>query len=123
MLFRSADPVSPYQGGKRLRQGRFAGETLSTDETLRYWVAMNGLDDTPEKQRLPHITSSDRTSVDRVTWRAPGKAAAVLYTINNGGHLVPQPYWRFPSQVGLQTGDIDATQIIWDFFKDAASRK
>jgi len=40
----------------------------------------------------------------------------MLYTINNGGHVVPQPFWHFPRSVGAQTQDIDATEVIWEFF-------
>lgn len=112
----TADPVSPYEGGRRMRNDRFVGGALSTDETAQYWRNVNGLPEQAETMRLPHVNPSDRTSVDRVSWTAPGKPPVVLYTINNGGHVVPQPYWRFPRQVGAQTQDVDATEAIWDFF-------
>jgi hypothetical protein len=30
--------------------------------------------------------------------------------------VVPQPYWRYPRNVGAQTQDLDAPAAIWDFF-------
>src|ERR1051326_3709488 len=115
----TADPVSPYNGGTNTR-GTALGRTLSTDETVQYFVKINGLDGQPERSLLPH-KSPDNTSVERVTWSAPGKPSVLLYTIRNGGHVVPQPYYRFPRIVGPQTQDIDAPAAIWDFFMKETS--
>jgi polyhydroxybutyrate depolymerase len=95
---------------------------LSTDATMQYFVHLNGLTDPPAIARLPHRNDSDRTWVEQVSWTAPGKSSVVLYTIHGGGHVVPQPYWRFPRVVGPQTEDLDAPAVIWDFFMKAPSR-
>ena len=63
-----------------------------------------------------------RSSVDLEAWTAPEKPSVLLYTINGGGHVVPQPYFRFPSQLGLQTQDLDAPSAIWEFFSKLPSR-
>jgi polyhydroxybutyrate depolymerase len=118
----TADPVSRYEGGRTVRNGSDQGTTLSTGDTARYWARVNGLPDTPEKTRLPHANASDQTSVDLETWSASGKPSVLLYTINGGGHVVPQPYFRFPTQLGLQTQDLDAPSVIWDFFANLPSR-
>jgi polyhydroxybutyrate depolymerase len=66
--------------------------------------------------RLPHRNDSDSTWVERVTWAAEGKPPVVLYTVHGGGHVVPQPYYRYSVVSGRQTQDLDAPAVIWDFF-------
>jgi polyhydroxybutyrate depolymerase len=68
------------------------------------------------------MVDSDPTWVERTTWSESGKAPVVLYTIHGGGHVVPQPYFRFPVVVGRQTKDLDAPLAIWDFFSHLPSR-
>jgi len=111
----TADPVSPYDGGTNGR-GTNNGRTVSTGETMRFFANANGLTGSPEIMRLPHKNDSDETWVEQTSWSAPGKPSVVLYTIHGGGHVVPQPYWRFPRNVGAQTLDLDAPSAIWDFF-------
>jgi len=115
----TADPVSPYNGGTNGRGTAFV-RTLSTDETVQYFAKINGLDGPPERLLLPH-KGTDQTAVERVVWTAPGKPSVVLYTIRGGGHNFPQPYFRFPRNVGPQTEDIDAPAAIWEFFMQETS--
>jgi len=111
----TADPVSPYNGGTNGR-GTSRGRTLSTDATVQYFVGLNGLSGAPAVERLPHQKPSDPTWVERLTWSAPEKPPVILYTVHGGGHVVPQPYYRYPSNVGAMTEDLDAPAVIWDFF-------
>ena len=111
----TSDPVSPYNGGTNGR-GTSRGRTLSTDATVQYFLALNGLSGSPQVERLPHQKPSDPTWVERLTWSAPEKPPVVLYTVHGGGHVVPQPYYRYPSIVGAMTEDLDAPAAIWEFF-------
>jgi polyhydroxybutyrate depolymerase len=115
------DPVSPYRGG---RTGRGANQSnaLSTEATARYFVTRNGLNDMPAVTRVPHRSDSDPTWVERVTWTGTGKAGVVLYTVHGGGHVVPQPYYRYPVISGRQTEDLDAPAAIWEFFSKLPPR-
>jgi polyhydroxybutyrate depolymerase len=117
----TADPVSPYNGGSNSR-GTSRGRTLSTDATVQYFVGLNGLSGPPTVERLPHQKPSDRTWVERLTWSAPEKPPVILYTVHGGGHVVPQPYYRYPSSVGAMTEDLDAPAVIWDFFSKVPAR-
>ena len=85
-------------------------------EARHSFLNRNGISAAADGVRLPHLTNSDRTWVERTTWSEPAKAAVVLYTIHGGGHVVPQPYFRFPTVVGRQTKDLDAPAAIWEFF-------
>jgi polyhydroxybutyrate depolymerase len=115
------DPVSPYRGG-RTGRGIDSGNSLSTEATVEYFVRRNGIAAMPEVTRLPHVSVSDPTWVERITWDESGKPPVILYTIHGGGHVVPQPYFRFPTVVGRQTKDLDAPAVIWDFFSHLPAR-
>jgi polyhydroxybutyrate depolymerase len=114
------DPVNPYRGG-RPGSGN-GGSVLSTEATTAYFVRLNDAGETPQITRLPHRDDSDPTWVERLAWTSSGHDAVVLYTIHSGGHVVPQPWFRYPSNVGRQTKDLDAPAAIWAFFAALPSR-
>jgi polyhydroxybutyrate depolymerase len=113
----TADPVNPYNGGTNAR-GTSRGRVLSTEATARYFVKLNGLPEAPLVERLSHVNAADRTSVERLSWTAADRPSVILYTIHGGGHVVPQRYYRYPRVVGVQTEDLDAPEVIWEFFSN-----
>ena len=115
------DPVSPYRGG-RTGRGIASGNSLSTEATADFFLRRNRISAAAEVIRLPHAVASDPTWVERTSWGESGKSPVVLYTIHGGGHVVPQPYYRFPSVVGRQTKDLDAPAAIWEFFSHLPAR-
>jgi polyhydroxybutyrate depolymerase len=116
----TADPVALYNGGQRPGGN---GPALSTQATMEYFAKLNGQDGPPETIQLPHVRESDSTSVERVAWTAPGKPPVVLYTIHGGGHVVPQPHYRYPRNVGRMTEDLNAPEMIWEFFSKLPPRE
>ena len=95
---------------------------MSTEATAQYWAKVNGQSGPPERTKLPHLKASDPTSVEIMSWTEEGKPPVLLYSIINGGHLVPTPYFHYPNIVGRQTEDMDAPVAIWDFFSKLPSR-
>lgn len=118
----TADPVNPYRGGRVLRGTASEGYVMSTEKTANYFVMRNGLETMPEVLRLPHVKDLDPTWVERFDWRGPGKSEVVLYAIHGGGHVVPQPYFRYPNVVGRMTSDLNAPEVIWNFFASVAKQ-
>ena len=114
------DPVNPYRGGRP--GGGNGGSVLSTEATTAYFVRLNGASGAPQITRLPHQDDSDPTWVERLSWATSGHDVVVLYTIHSGGHVVPQPWFRYPSNVGRQTKDLDAPSAIWAFFAALPAR-
>lgn len=114
------DPVNPYRGGRT--GGGNGGSVLSTEATTSYFVRLNGATGAPQIVRLPHQDDSDSTWVERLAWTNSDHDVVVLYTIHSGGHVVPQPYFRYPSNVGRQTKDLDAPAAIWTFFAALPAR-
>jgi polyhydroxybutyrate depolymerase len=113
------DPLVPYQGGEiGFERGRKVGRVISAAETIRSWAAFNqcpaGVTVT-EPDTDPH----DGTRVRRET-RGPCQdgSEVILYTVEGGGHTWPGGQQYLPERfVGRTSKDIDASDVIWAFFK------
>jgi len=88
----TADRIVPFHGGRMRwwarRLFKVGGETLSAEQTARYFAARNGLPSTPSVVVASHDA---RTPVDSVTFRQDGRPSVVLYVVRGGGHTVPGP--------------------------------
>jgi polyhydroxybutyrate depolymerase len=115
------DPIVPYDGGEVLLLGQGRGRIDSTDESVAYWARVNGCSGEPEKRELSDSDPHDGTRVKALVFcsRAHGGRVA-LYAIQGGGHTWPggQQYLsrRF---IGNTSRDINACDIIYDFFAGA----
>lgn len=111
------DPISPFEGGEVTLFG-FAsrGYSISSEATAEAFAQRNGSSAPPVDERLPHRKPDDPTSVDRHIWLRDGRPFVALYVVNGGGHVVPQPGFRFPRILGRTTGDLDAPVAAVDFY-------
>jgi len=102
----TADRVVPYQGGP----GRsFRLPFPNIPEFSAQLAQLNGCDASPSNTQVSE-------NVDRLEY-AHCASPVILYTIQEGGHAWPggQPLPAFI--VGQTTSEIDATQLMWDFFQ------
>jgi polyhydroxybutyrate depolymerase len=105
----TADPIIPYKGGR----SPVAPEVFPD---VRMWVA-----DWAQRNRCGS-TPTDASVTDSVSKReytdCADDAAVVLYTIRGGGHSwpggKPLPAWL----VGPTSREIDATSVMWAFFRE-----
>jgi polyhydroxybutyrate depolymerase len=118
----TADPINPFNGGDVRLGPANLGPVYSSQQTAEYWAKLNGITAAPETKHLPHKTQADPTSVDQMTWSAPGKPLVVLYAVHGGGHVVPTRAHQEWGGLGRETGDLDAPVAIWDFFSKLPSR-
>lgn len=112
------DPLVPFDGGAvKWRRGML----VSTKTTVQKWVGANGCKD-PVDAALPDNDPQDGTKVKRTTYSGGRNGTeVVLYTIEGGGHTWPGgPQYLPEFMVGRVCKDIDANQVIWDFFKSHA---
>jgi len=113
------DPLMPYEGGEvRFRSVRL-GKVLSTEETVEFWMTHNQTKSSPKTNWEPDKDPSDGTRVRRDVYEG-GKngTEVVLYTIEGGGHTWPGGRKGFlENLVGKTSQDINAVEIIWDFFR------
>jgi polyhydroxybutyrate depolymerase len=102
-----ADPVNPFAGGGAPYW------KYGVEKARARWAAIDGCSGRPDVKAL-----SD--NIERMTYQncMPG-AALVYYTVKNGGHVWPGSanYLRQP-KLGKVTFEINATDIMWDFFKN-----
>lgn len=107
----TADQVNPYEGNADLRWGypvQLAAET---------WADLNDC-------RVGPRTKAVSEHVTRYTWtRCDDRADVTLYEVAEGGHTWPGSDLDFESfGLGAVTQEIDASQIMWDFFRTHAKR-
>jgi polyhydroxybutyrate depolymerase len=103
------DPVIPWVGVR--------GGYLSAAVTLDFWQAHNDCTTAVEIQIEDDVDTDDGTRVlsEAHTDCADG-ADVQLYSIFFGGHTWPGHPIQAPFDLGLTSMDMDATQVIWDFF-------
>jgi polyhydroxybutyrate depolymerase len=110
----TSDEFAPYNGG-RGKKSFSQADFRSVESSVRMWIEADGCPAQGAETRLPD-RNHDGTSVTKTEW-GPGKARTevVLYTIEGGGHTWPgrQPPTSF---LGLSTTEIDANEVMWEFF-------
>lgn len=94
----TADKICPSNGGELNLFGAKRGHVVSSIETGRLFA---GKDAAKEVH-----TGNCYTWTDKV----------VLYLLNDGGHVIPQPLTRFPRLMGNMTKDFDAPATALQFF-------
>lgn len=113
----TADPINPYSGGEVSIFGfQSRGNVLSAADTARELARVNGILEPPTTRALPHQQDAGNTSVVVDEYRQAGKASITQYTVVGGGHVVPNPTYRFMRILGPTTHNVDAPSAIWDFF-------
>lgn len=129
MIHGTDDTVIPYKGGvvlgwEALLSGNedilnlTALNFLSVESSASRWARLNHTDTTPTVINLPDADPKDGTTVRKTTYEnGAGGSQVVLYTVKGGGHTWPGGVERLPEFIGGATSrDIDASEIIWDFF-------
>ena len=115
LIHGTKDRRVPANGGVM----RAGGHILSTTESAAFWVRRNGCSPDPSITENLEARANDGTWVRRT--RYPGcqpQASVELYTIVNGGHTWPGGFPYLPSMIiGKTSRNLDASAVIWDFFK------
>jgi len=116
-----ADPLVPFEGGEIW--GHFhrvkLGKVLSVNESIGLWVRINKCNPIPFIDQEPDRDPQDGTRVLRKEFsKGIGGTEVFLYKIDGGGHTWPGglqylPVWL----IGKTSRDIDACEVIWNFFK------
>lgn len=111
------DPINPYEGGLvRVFDDVSRGHVVSSLASARYWARVAGYEGPGVQERWPDRDPEDGTTVISTSWNAAGHVPVVLVTIEGGGHTIPHPRNRMPRILGKVSRDIDAAEVIWNFF-------
>lgn len=107
------DPVVPYEGGQTWVGPR---PFPNIPDWVGQWAKRNGCDAPPRDSTL------SATVAHRQYSGCAGRADVVLYTIHGDGHVWPGggplPRWL----VGADNRSLDATNAMWEFFRDRRRR-
>ena len=108
------DPLNPFEGGEVKFFGMVRrGTVRSSRESAQYFADLNKIITAP--QRL-ESRASDGMSTEQLLWRNDTNEVE-LVAIQGGGHVIPQPYWRFPRLLGPTPKEPNGPALIWEFFE------
>ncbi|MFL6658050.1 MAG: alpha/beta hydrolase family esterase [Massilia sp.] len=109
------DPLVPYAGGEVNLLGLFykGGNVHSSLESGQYFADYNKIKGEPASQETTVVNG---VSVERIVWRNDAATEVELVAIHDGGHGLPQAYYRRPRLLGPSPMAPDGPAIILDFF-------
>ena len=107
------DPIVPYNGDI---------ERLAADTFINHWIQHN-LCTESDTIMLPNLDTLDGCTVQKITHtNCSDSTKVIFYKILNGGHTWPggnPTYLIIPGyNLGNTNFDINASEIMWDFFKN-----
>jgi len=110
------DNFVPFNGGvMTVGEG---GTVVSHFQAIAKWVEINNCNVTPTNTELPDISNDGTTIKERKYINATNGNEVVSYVVTNGGHTWPQGIQALPvSLVGITSQDMNANEVIWQFFK------
>jgi len=103
-----ADRLNPYEGGT-ISGGR---EFMSVEDGIDLWVSLNSCPTQAQETQTGNI-------IHRIYAPCQQNSAVELYKILGGEHAWPGGE-AVSQQVGEPTDEIDATALMWAFFKEHA---
>jgi polyhydroxybutyrate depolymerase len=114
------DPLVHIDGGTILRD---RGHNVSLAEASSFWRKWDQTSSKPAIEDLPD-RAGDSTTVHRDVYKNGKRGTeVVVYTIEGGGHTWPGgPQYLPVFLVGKASKNLDATQVIWNFFKTQSTQ-
>jgi polyhydroxybutyrate depolymerase len=99
---------------------RSQGEVLPVERSVAFWVERDGCSPTAQETQEPDTAPKDGTRVLKKTYTGGRDGSeVVLYKIEGGGHTWPGGNGgQLRLMLGKVSHDINATKIIWQFFKN-----
>jgi polyhydroxybutyrate depolymerase len=113
------DPLVPYGGGEiTLPFGITRGRIIDTQATVQLWVERNGDKRQPVEEDIANDDPVGGCPTKRFTWSGGADGVEViLYRLEGGGHTWPGGMQYLPkSVIGKVCKNVNATEVIWEFF-------
>jgi polyhydroxybutyrate depolymerase len=118
------DPIIPWQGGNTSNIKAFSGgaavRVFSVSETIKFWADSNRCVSTLNIIQMPDNNPNDgtRVKIEKYSGGANG-SEVVLYAVEEGGHTWPDSKNpQYEVATGKICHDFDASEVIWQFFKE-----
>ncbi len=114
------DELVPFDGGHVKVFNKTRGKVIPTLETIEKWVLHNKCPVKPTAVFEINTEKDDGMKVLVQEYKNKDTGVAVvLYRIEGGGHTWPGAKQYLPEYfIGKTNHDINATEVIWEFFKD-----
>lgn len=116
------DPLVPWEGGETPDSTgtRMLGDILSVPATVKVLVSYNQCSPTPTITYEPDRDPNDGTRIRKEVYgNCTNGTEVILYAIEGGGHTWSGGWQYLPETIiGKTSRDIDANEVIWDFFKE-----
>jgi polyhydroxybutyrate depolymerase len=111
------DPIHPIDGGIVTLFGfSNRGRVLSAFDTAQTFAKRLGVTSAPQEIHLDPQKGGDPTSADGFLWPSAPSPVVALYKIEGGGHVVPQPVFRYPRILGHTTTAVDMPKLMIEMF-------
>lgn len=116
------DPINPYNGGEVTLFGfKKIGTVISAQASAENLAKRNGITTKPLIEKAQNLKENDLKKdnwiyAEHQTWTKAGQALVELYTIYGGGHVIPQPNFRFPRLMGKTSKSFDVPKQAVSFF-------
>lgn len=121
MINGTQDNAVPWQGDGPLLtgHGKFVG-IMSVPDTVSFWVESNECRSEATRGMEPDKDPTDVTRVRKSVYsECRDDADVVMYEVQGGGHSWPIGTKNRSGIIfGKTSGDIDANEVIWDFFEN-----
>ena len=116
LIIGDKDKLVPVNGGVVSRLPKSV--LLSHHSIVQNWVRRNGCNMQPVITTLPMVKHDNTTATKTVYSGGRNNTEVISYVIGNGGHTWPGGYQYLPAMlVGKTTQDLNASEVIWEFFK------
>lgn len=102
----TADPIVDYNGSALL--------SVAIPELMEFWRVNNGCSSDPIIEAIPNLAEDNTTTEKWIYTQCNDSKRVEHYKVINGGHTWPGS----PINIGVTSQDFNASQVIWDFFKD-----
>lgn len=119
----SEDQIIPWDG--TMLNDQYVG--LSAADSLSFWAQLNGCNiktDAVIQTDLPDTDKEDSSTVKHISMTDCAEGTQVqFYAVVGGRHTWPGHPFDVEMELGTLNMDMDATQVIWDWFKSSAELK
>lgn len=128
------DPLVPYHGGDVVvnlmpglnkllgRKPKSRGRVTSTQESLDFWLEVNGIVAKPKITEFEDKAKDDGIRATKVLWQK-GNLAVCLIRLDGGGHTIPGGKQYISERIiGKVARDIDGEKEIWEFLKQFSNQ-
>lgn len=112
------DPIVKYGGGESFVKGKSFGFSQSVEESLSYWLKANECNNTSKKLAEFRNSQGELTAL-QTNYRSVVTSKTISFVkILDGGHTIPNFQFRIPIKIlGNMNGEVNAPELIWDFFE------